>query len=128
MASVYKIKCYLLLVMLLTLSGCATYRVSSNVDGGVSDSNQVLLSDIKLYESSLPEGSFMTVGPIDVSIKKLTIFNADPTKEQANQALREKALLIGANAVINIKYSSGVGFTTWGYMDAEGLGVKIKNK
>ena len=57
--------------------------------------------------------------------KKLTVFHKDPTKEQANEALIEKARSIGANAVVNIKYTSGIGFTTWGYIDAKGVGVKL---
>jgi len=39
--------------------------------------------------------------------------------------LIEKARSIGANAVVNIKYTSGIGFTTWGYIDAKGVGVKL---
>jgi uncharacterized protein YbjQ (UPF0145 family) len=44
----------------------------------------------------------------------------------ANEALKKSAIAIGADAVINIKYKSGVGFTTWGYLDAKGLSVKLK--
>ena len=40
-------------------------------------------------------------------------------------ALIEKAKLLGADAVINVTYSSGVGFTTWGYMDAKGKAVRF---
>jgi uncharacterized protein YbjQ (UPF0145 family) len=32
---------------------------------------------------------------------------------------------LGADAVINIKYKSGVGLTTWGYIDANGVAVKF---
>jgi len=33
---------------------------------------------------------------------------------------------MGADAVINVTYASGVGFTTWGYMDAKGVAVKLQ--
>ena len=46
-------------------------------------------------------------------------------KEQANEALIEKARIIGADAVIKVTYESGIGFTTWGYIDAKGVGVKF---
>lgn len=60
-----------------------------------------------------------------MSVKKLTVFHKDPTKEQANEALSEKARAVGADAVINTTYKSGIGFTTWGYIDANGTGVKL---
>lgn len=72
-----------------------------------------------------PDRKFKELGPIEVSVKKLTIFHKDPTKEQANAALVESALAMGADAVIQVTYESGVGWTTWGYMDAKGTGVKL---
>ena len=117
-----------LAVAIATLAGCASYRVDSNVEQtpapavATSPTAQILLS-----ESTLPGRKYSEIGPIEVSVKKLTIFHADPTKEQANEALIEKARILGANAVINIMYSSGVGFTTWGYMDAKGTAVKFTN-
>ena len=117
-----------LAVAIAISAGCASYRVDSNVEQtpaptvATSPTAQILLS-----ESSLPGRKYSEIGPIEVSVKKLTIFHADPTKEQANEALIEKARILGANAVINIMYSSGVGFTTWGYMDAKGTAVKFTN-
>lgn len=126
MKRIYNLSFLLVFISITALTGCASYRVSSNVDASVSTNNQIALSEIKIYETVLPEGTYLTVGPINVSIKKLTIFHQDPTREQVNLALQEKALILGADAIINVKYSSGIGFTTWGYMDAEGLGVKLK--
>jgi hypothetical protein len=116
----------LLSIAIAATAGCASYRVESNIEekpapaAAASPAAQVLLS-----EGSLPGRKYSEVGPIEVSVKKLTVFHADPTKEQANQALIEKARLLGADAVINVKYESGVGFTTWGYMDAKGTAVKF---
>jgi len=80
-----------------------------------------------ISEDSLPNRKYKEIGAIEISVKKLTLFHADPTKEQANEALSEKARAIGADAVINVIYQSGVGLTTWGYMDATGIGVKLLN-
>jgi hypothetical protein len=115
-----------LAVALATSAGCASYRVDSNVEqaptptASTSPAAQILLS-----ESGLPGRKYTAIGPIEVSVKKLTIFHADPTKEQANEALIEKAKVLGADAVINITYTAGVGMTTWGYMDARGTAVKF---
>lgn len=115
--------------MLATLvalsSGCASYRVSSSLDGkplGTSTS----LAPVQIFEGQ-PEGKkFTRIGQVDVSIKKLTIFHSDPTRDMANAALTEKARSMGANAIINVNYVTGVGLTTWGYIDAMGMGVKIE--
>lgn len=108
----------------LTLSGCSSYRVSSNVQGAepvaVTAKQNVIIT-----ERSLPAGTFSLIGPLNISVKKLTIFHKDPTKEQADEALREKAISMGADAVMEVRYSSGIGMTTWGYMDAEGKAVKL---
>lgn len=122
-----KLKHIGLLVLALgiaTTSGCASHRMSSNVK---SDSASALDSSVPVLisETSLSEKNYQEIGPIEVSIKKLTAFHKDPTKEQANEALKEKARAIGANAVMNVSYKSGIGLTTWGYMDAKGTGVKI---
>jgi hypothetical protein len=105
-------------------TGCASYRTSSNIDtptqASLSANTKVLIT-----EDGLSDRKYKEIGPIEVSIKKLTIFHKDPTKEQADAALSEKARAIGADAVINVKYKSGIGLTTWGYMDAIGLGVKL---
>lgn len=107
-------------------SGCAAYRTSSNISteapASLSAGTQVLIA-----EDALPNRKYKEVGPIEVSIKKLTVFHKDPTKDQANEALREKARAIGADAVVNVKYKSGIGLTTWGYMDANGTGVKLSD-
>ena len=64
-------------------------------------------------------------GPIEVSVKKLTAFHKDRTKEQANDAVIEKARIIGADPVINVIYASGIGLMTWGYTDTNDTGVKL---
>ncbi|WP_024301661.1 hypothetical protein [Pseudogulbenkiania sp. MAI-1] len=112
------------MLMVALTSGCASYRTSSNIETKTPAS---LAADTKVIisEDSLPNKKYTAVGPIEVSIKKLTAFHKNPTREQANEALSEKARVIGADAVVNVTYKSGIGFTTWGYMDAKGMGVKL---
>ena len=119
-----KIGLLILVIVMATTSGCATYRTSSNIETG-SESVVDTATHVIISEGSLPGQKYKEIGPIEVSVKKLTVFHDDPTKEQANEALSEKTRVIGANAVINVTYESGVGLTTWGYMDAKGTGVKI---
>ena len=121
-------KIHLVVVLLATVlaSGCATYRTSSNI---TSSANPVISGNTKVLisEDSLPNRKYKVIGPIEVSVKKRSALDKDPTKEQANEVLIEKARTIGADAVINVKYESGIGWMTWGYMDAKGTGVKLED-
>lgn len=113
---------FVAIVAVATLSGCASYRTDSNITAAPtsalsSNSNILILEGV-------PDRKYKELGPVEVSIKKLTAFHTDPTRAQANEALVEKARIIGADAVIKVSYDHGIGFTTWGYMDATGTGVK----
>ncbi len=114
----------ILVVGIATTSGCATYRTSSNID---SETAPAVVSNtpVLISEGPITDRKYEEIGPIEVSIKKLTVFHDDPTVEQANKALIDKARIIGAEAVINVSYKSGIGFTTWGYIDAKGTGVRF---
>ena len=112
-------------VSTLIISGCSTYRASSNVKVPESTTTQKN-TNVLVTEGSMPSDKYTAISPLKVSVKKLTLFDKDPTKEMANEELKKSAKAIGADAVINVKYKSGVGFTTWGYIDANGLGVKLK--
>jgi hypothetical protein len=46
-----------------------------------------------------------------------------PTETEINAKLRGMAAKVGANAVINIEYKSGVSFTSWKSMTGTGLAV-----
>lgn len=111
------------IIAVTLLSGCASYRTDSNIP---SESKPSVASNANvLIMEGVPDKKYKELGPVEVSVKKLTAFHKDPTKEQANAALIEKARVIGADAVIKVTYESGIGFTTWGYMDAKGTGVKF---
>jgi uncharacterized protein YbjQ (UPF0145 family) len=119
-----KIGLTVVLIGALTMSACAAYRTKSNVElkpvaEGMQHANVIIAED------ALPGRKYEEVGPIEVRIKKLTLFNKNPTKEQANEALIERARVMGADAVVNVVYKHGIGVTTWGYIDAKGMAVKF---
>lgn len=115
--------CFSALLLASTLTGCAAYRVDSNID--TPQAPPTASTANVLITEGIPSVKYREIGPVEVSVKKLTIFHKDPTREQANEALTEKARAIGADAVIKVKYESGIGLMTWGYMDAKGTGVKL---
>lgn len=116
----------LIALVFATTSGCAAYRVSSSAEVSPSTTPATAATvPVLLAENNLPGRRYIVIGPIEVTIKKLTVFHKNPTKEQANEALIEKARTLGATAVINIKYSSGIGMTSWGVIDAYGTAVRL---
>lgn len=113
---------FIVLILLLAIQGCA-YRTSEN-----SGIEQVNANSIVISESHIKGKKYTSVGPISVEIKKTTIFNSDPTEEMANDLLRKKAKQMGADAVINVRYDSGMGLLTWGYIEATGIAVRFINE
>lgn len=118
-----------LLVVLLAItgfaSGCASYRVSSDVKPpDVSEAPATTSVEIRRREEGPPSREFKILKPLKVTVKKLTVFHADPTSEQADAALRERARTIGADAVIEVVYDSGIGAWTWGYIDVSGVAIE----
>jgi len=110
---------FLTLCFVLGLSGCAAYRTSSNVDSSASGHSGA--RNIEIFESGTePQKKYKVSQRIEVSVKKLTLFHSDPTREQANTELRSRAGALGCDAVVGVQYQTGVGLTTWGYIDAQG--------
>ena len=107
------------------LSGCAAYRTSSNIPAEETPAPASASATVLISEDALAGRKYKELGPVEVSVKKLTIFHKDPTREQANEALQARARALGADAVINVKYENGIGLTTWGYVDAKGTAVKL---
>ena len=109
----------------LALSGCAAYRTTSNVQTTNAPAPSQL-KKVEIHEQGQrPARKLKELQKIEVSVKKLTVFHADPTREQANEALIERASAVGADAVVDVQYKKGVGFTTWGYLDASGMAVRF---
>lgn len=115
------------LLLVLSLSGCASYRISSNIEEAAAEARTGQPEkDIPILASGeVFNKKYQALQRIEISIKKLTAFHADPTREMANAELKKKAVQIGADAVINVQYQSGIGLMTWGYIDAQGTGVKV---
>ena len=112
-----------LLAITVLLNGCASYRTDSNITTEASTAVPPS-ANVHIIEGT-PTRKYKELGPVEVSVKKLTVFHKDPTREQANEALTEKAKVIGADAVIKVTYESGIGMMTWGYIDAKGTGIKF---
>lgn len=104
-----------IMVAASVLSGCASYRTNSSISE--------IKNDIAVIEG-VPNIKYKELAKIEGTVKKLTLFHKDPTKEQVNVVLIEKARTVGADAVIKVTYKSGISATTYGYITASGVAIK----
>jgi hypothetical protein len=107
------------------LGGCATYSYG-NVAGG--QSGLVLPAVANPASILITEGDlkrpYTSLGDIEVTVNKTTIFNKDPTRADIDAALREKAAALGADAVIFARYGTvGISLISWGSLDGRGRAV-----
>ena len=108
----------------LMLTGCAAYRTEK--DAALPTAATTLSTKkILIREDALAERKYKELGPVTGEVKKLTMFHSDPTRDQVNLILTEKAQAMGADAVVKVTYKTGIGLMTWGYIEATGVGVKF---
>jgi hypothetical protein len=95
-------------------------NVASGVPPHVTDK-------IILTEEDITYRPYQTLGDIKVSLRKWTVFDADPTREMINQALIRKAAEMRADAVVLVRYgTAGIGATSWGALEGRGRVVQFK--
>jgi uncharacterized protein YbjQ (UPF0145 family) len=115
----------------LVMGGCATWSTSNVSPSG--DGTQASVSgprkpasQIVITENDITNRKYRSLGDIDVTVNKTTIFNEDPTRAHVDEQLREKAAAMGADAVVMVRYgTAGVGFMSWGSIDGKGRAVQF---
>jgi len=73
---------------------------------------------IIITEGDITDRPYQALGDIEVTVKKWTIFDSDPTRAKVAEALKARAAEMGADAVVLARYGTvGIGFASWGQMD-----------
>lgn len=83
--------------------------------------------DIELHTGS-PTFAYVPVRRLEAKCEAATAFSSAPTVEEVNDRLRSMAASVGANAVIQVEYRSGVSMTSWRSMTGTGLAVKRESE
>jgi hypothetical protein len=78
--------------------------------------------DIEISAGDL-DRPYRVLGPIKARVTAGAAWNKARTLEDANSKLREVALKMGANAVINTTYQRGISMTSWKALTATGTAV-----
>jgi predicted RNA-binding Zn-ribbon protein involved in translation (DUF1610 family) len=80
------------------------------------------IEDIELHTGK-PDFDFKPVREIRAKCEASNALMPAPTEMEINAKLRSLASKVGANAVINVEYRSGVSMTSWKSMTGTGLAV-----
>jgi len=119
----------LLVFLAILISGCAANRSSSNVELALNASEATtptLASSILVTEEDILDREYTSLGDIEVSVSKTTIFNKDPSNEKIDEELKREAAKLGADAVILVRYGTvGVSAFSWGKLDGKGRAIKF---
>ncbi len=113
-------------------AGCATWSTDSvkpaaSTRAAAAPVAATSPDAIVVTENDITDRPYTVLGDVNVTVHKTTIFNKDPTRDQVNQELREKAAKLGADAVVLVRYGTvGVGVTSWGELDGQGRAVKFR--
>lgn len=128
------VKPCLVCIAVLLVASCGT-RSSSTVTPVTGASSAPAVQSplaktpdkVILTENDIADRPYRSLGDIEVTVRKWTIFDADPTKEKVAEALREKAAQMGADAVVLVRYGTvGIGAFSWGQMDGNGRAVAFQ--
>ena len=115
---------------LLMLGACAQGWATSNVAKTASAARAPTAPDqIQIIEGDVTDRPYKSLGDVAVTVNKVTIFNADPTRDMVNQRLRNEAAKLGADAVIQVRYGTvGISPLSWGSLDGKGRAIVFDNK
>jgi len=100
------------------------------VDKSTAESSAALTAkspeEVKVYETDVAGRRYESLGDVNVTVNKTTIFHPNPTKELVEEKLRAKAAEMGADAVIFATYGNvGVSLMSWGSMDGRGRAIRF---
>jgi hypothetical protein len=86
-------------------------------------------AEIEIFEGDVADRPYKSLGDVSVTVNKVTLFNADPTREMVNQRLRNEAAKLGADAVIQVRYgTAGISPLSWGSLDGKGRAIVFEKK
>jgi NAD(P)-dependent dehydrogenase (short-subunit alcohol dehydrogenase family) len=116
---------------LLLVGACADGWSTSNVAKTAAATARPATApdQIQIIEGDVTDRPYKSLGDVSVTVNKVTIFNADPTREMVNQHLRKEAAKLGADAVIQVRYGTvGISPLSWGSLDGKGRAIVYESK
>jgi hypothetical protein len=84
------------------------------------------ITDIAIHADGLTQ-PYKVLREITAKVSKGSLLSKSPTIEDANFKLQEEAAKLGANAVINVKYSRGMSLMSYEVLKAVGTAVTVES-
>jgi hypothetical protein len=112
--------------LLATLGACADGWSTSQVSPQAAAAGRAAtpVDQIRVVEGDITDKPYKSLGDVSVTVNKVSIFNADPTREMVDQRLRAQAAKLGADAVIQVRYGTvGISPVSWGSLDGKGRAI-----
>ena len=85
------------------------------------------VEDIEIHAGEV-DRPYRLLGPVEAVCRAGTSLSKAPDMAEVNYKLREKALKVGANAVIKVAYKRGVSLLSWKELRARGLAVVLESE
>ena len=116
-------------VLLLAVAACAACAPEALLVPDLQHANgraarQTAAAEILLLATDVDQ-PYDVLGDLEVIVRQRGALGDEPTRAQAEQALREQAGRMGAHAVILIDYGD-VGSSLWSYAELRGHGRAIR--
>lgn len=81
---------------------------------------------VPVIAGDITDRPYRVIATIDTQVRKLTVFEKDPSQARVYRELWERARKVGADAVVNARYSETLfGGWTWGRRHASGQAIKF---
>lgn len=80
------------------------------------------IEDIEIHVGK-PDFDYEPIRRLEAKCEATMAFSPAPTVEEMNGKLRSMAAKVGANAIVDVQYHSGVFMTSWKSMKGTGLAV-----
>jgi hypothetical protein len=112
--------------LLAALGACADGWSTSQVSPQAAAAGRAAtpVDQIRVVEGDITDKPYKSLGDVSVTVNKVSIFNADPTREMVDQRLRAQAAKLGADAVIQVRYGTvGISPVSWGSLDGKGRAI-----
>jgi hypothetical protein len=80
------------------------------------------IDDIELHAGDL-DRPYTVIADIRARVQSPTAFSRTRTTDEVDSRIREEAMKVGGNAVINVRYDRGASLTSWKALVASGTAV-----
>ncbi|MCP4308734.1 MAG: hypothetical protein GY788_28440 [bacterium] len=88
--------------------------------------NATPVDKIIVTEDDITDRPYRVLADLEVTVSKPGLLDSDPTPEMIDDALKEEAGKLGADAVVLVRYGTvGVGVWSWGELEGRGRAVQF---